>query len=1227
MLCYRCGSHVQDGAEKCWNCGTQLAANTKRPPGAASTMELRARQRTGSRVFGVVYKVGDLVANRYRVKDIVGSGGAGVVYRARDQELEVEVAVKVINAKLVQTTDEQRLFSRQTKIARKLSHQNVVRIYDEGKDDQRPYFTTQFLEGLSLRKIIDLRKEKNGSFTAQEIEPIFDQLCQALDYAHKTTFHGNLKPDNVLVLPDLLKVTDFALLRGLPRKPFLAIQKSRGANFRYLAPEVRLEVQDLDKAVDIYSLGVVLAEMLTGGVYDDARPEALSLATSGLDPGVLSVIRRAVARAPKDRHPTAGEFFDDLRRALASGGARIARPIGSGEAPAAAAEAPTQRLDITQHGPRPIDESPDAAPRIDRPPPVEVAPSVLLGAEQKLQAPKETTGSFEIEDHMIEAASPAASRQEQAPGPSSDAASPPDARPAARGGPSSGAPPLLPVPEPDSGVVDATPLDDDEDEDTQALIERDDAPAIEPGGLEEISSSSIELIADPRATNIYRLEEKAREEEERQREEAEAREAEARALEARLSEEREARERAERQAREADERLQAEREARLQAQEDAKRAEGRLAEEKERVRAAVLQEAFTVEVDPATERSAAPVRDDDVLPEPAFGARAPRTPGRAEGGELGEVLPDAASVGARLDPLEIAETERQRPSLGRASRPVPPSSASTAAPESSPTTGSGGKKQRPQTRPRMPTIRPVPAPIVSGVSEPAATSAAPTSSPSAAPTSSPSTAPRPASNPLAVSIRPEAAPSRAPAQAERAASSKRPLLVPLAAAALVVVLAVFAVVWVTARQERESDARLAEMQKQLQLMQAQAQAARAAEGSAAAEVQGAAERAAAESAAQQAAQQRAADEEQKRAVAEAEAKAKDEEARRLAEAAQAAPDKAAQAENAARAQDAKRAADEQRRAADEAARRERDERAEAAAAEKRAAAEEAARKAAEKKLAAEQEAARKAEERALRLAEEQARLAAEREAAAEARRAAEAEKRAEAERRAQEAEAKKKAEEAEKKAAADARADGAAPVAAAGAPGGCPKGMQLIDEGAFFMGSTRNDPERNFGDKDYASTAVPAFCVDYYEFPNGRERSPTVKVSWKTAAERCKKSGKRLCSEAEWEKACKGRAGTRYPYANQWDPGACNTEDDEGNDRTLASSGTFRRCRSDYNIYDLAGNVAEWTATQDGSGYVVKGGASDRPGYDSRCAARKKKKAGESDELLGFRCCADPGGR
>ena len=1144
MLCYRCGSHVQDGAEKCWNCGTQLAA-TKRQ--GASASELRNAQRTGSRVFGVVFKIGDLIANRYRVKDIAGSGGAGVVYRAHDQEIDVDVAVKVINAKLVQTADEQRLFSRQTKIAKKLSHQNVVRLYDEGRDDQRPYFTMQFLEGLSLRKIIDLRKEKKQTFALPEVEPIFNQLCQALDYAHRTTFHGNMKPDNVIVLPDLLKVTDFALLRGLPRKPFLAIQKSRGHNFRYLAPEVRLEVQDLEKSVDIYSLGVILSEMLTGVVYDDAKPEQLNIAVAGLDTGVLSVVRRAVARAPKDRYVSAAELYDDLRKCLTKGGVKSARPLGPQEHPANAAEAPTQRLDITKHGPRPIaePEAPAAAPEAEerrrdaRPTPVEVAASLSLGETQG----RETTGTFDvIDDDMIESAAPAAHK--------SGAQAPlrpeaPELRAQAEPAPTRdlGAEPPLAA----SEAAPVPPPADEEDEETQAILEPEPLPAtgeVVPEILEEISNSAIELIADPRATNVVFVE------------------------------------------REGD--------------------PGQPAEERNR----------TLQPVPLP---------DSAIPEPAFAQAEATRQGRLD---LGVEPTDAQKetlleIGGGVQAVVAPASSAGKKGFSRPERPHIPRSPTLAMDPAEAANGATPpsqtpKRERPMTRPRMPTFAAAPMPSIlpdaAAVGGASGVYRAPEASfgiqqPRPDPTSPGVTA---------IPIPPPAPPSN------------RGMYMTIGFSAAAVFLAVVLVVIVISQQQKAHSAQMEDLRNQILMMNTQASTARQAEKAASEDAERAGARAAEAARAVEEAEREAKLSQERKALAEAEAKRREDEARKLEETARASADERGRKEAERQAAVAVKAAEEQRRAADEAARKEREQQQRADAERKKKDAEEQARRNAERLAEQERESARKAEERAQRLAEQQARVAADREAKAETdarRKEAEARRREEEAARRKEAEAKKR-EDAERLAderrqAEAKKTESAALAAAAAAEPSCPKGMQMIPAGAFMAGSPRNDPERDFGDKDYESVDLPAFCVDYYEYPNGRGRPPAGKGSYKSAEQTCKKAGKRLCSEHEWEKACKGRAGTRYPYGNQWDPTACNTEDDEGNDRAVEKSGTFKKCRSDFNVYDLAGNVAEWTSTVEGSNYVVKGGSADRPGYDSRCAARKKKKATEVSEILGFRCCAN----
>ncbi|MEL7370112.1 MAG: protein kinase, partial [Myxococcota bacterium] len=381
MLCFRCGSHVKDDAESCWHCGADL---TQRAKGSA-----QERVRPASRLFAIAYETGDLIAKRYRVKAMLGSGGAGVVYRVHDEEIDVDVAVKVIHGKLVQTDEERRLFAKQTTIARKLIHSNCIRIYDDGLDQERPYFTMQLLEGLTLRRIIDLRKEKGSVFTPAEVRPVFDQICQALLYAHRTTFHGNLKPDNVLVLPDLLKVTDFGLLSGLPRKPFLALQKPRGSNLRYLAPEVRLEVSELNRSVDMYSLGVILLEMLAGHVYDDKDPLSLEAASKSLALPLQSLIRSCLARSPQERPPSVDVFYSALAAASGAGATGDALTASIGLAvplPGAAAEVQVQSVTEEPVHPRAV-----LAP--SSPPTSPVVPGTPKSAQTPAVAPDEGLSS------------------------------------------------------------------------------------------------------------------------------------------------------------------------------------------------------------------------------------------------------------------------------------------------------------------------------------------------------------------------------------------------------------------------------------------------------------------------------------------------------------------------------------------------------------------------------------------------------------------------------------------------------------------------------------------------------------------------------------------------------------------------------------------------------------------------------------------------------------------
>ncbi|ADO73941.1 bifunctional serine/threonine-protein kinase/formylglycine-generating enzyme family protein [Stigmatella aurantiaca] len=431
MLCYRCGSHVPDTSETCPTCGQKYDV-ARQAPGAP------ARRRSSSE--NAPYKPGDVVAGRFAVQEWVGGGPLGHVFRVLDQAHEVEVALKVISPRLLQEPEERTQFSLVLKVGKKLTHPNMLRVYEEGTDRDRPFFTTQLVEGMTLRRMMEGREAKGQLFTLREVEPLLAQLAAAIDASHRYGPHSDLKPENIIVLPDMLKVTDYGLALGIPRPPFVQAQKGHRVE-GYIAPEY-VSGGEIDARMDIYSLAAIVGEMLTGLTPDgNGVPEILAK-NPELPPSFESLYRRALNANPLARPKTAGEFSTEVSAIVARSPGAASRPSRS---------LPSVRQAEKPPPPVPTDQLPVA----------QVAPPGPSRGAKHPEPPSEATQPMDAEMlAAIMAAPPAApvSRKADAPEPpvrAPAANAPAEPRPAPE--PRASKPPSAPRPSMAPGTPAASP--------------------------------------------------------------------------------------------------------------------------------------------------------------------------------------------------------------------------------------------------------------------------------------------------------------------------------------------------------------------------------------------------------------------------------------------------------------------------------------------------------------------------------------------------------------------------------------------------------------------------------------------------------------------------------------------------------------------------------------------------------------------------------------------------
>lgn len=286
----------------------------------------------------------DLQIDGYEIMRKLGQGGMAQVYLAREISLDREVAIKVLPAYLVEREDLRKRFRREAKTIAKLAHRSIVPVYDYGEGNKGPYLSMRYMQGGSLAD-----KLENGQLSLSDAVKIIDRLADGLDKAHKNgVIHRDLKPGNILFDDDgMAYLADFGIVKLT--NPDTSITPTDGlvGTPSYMSPEQVEGEAKIDGRSDIYALGVILFEMLTGALpYQAATPYKLAMkhvfaplplilqVNPSLPAACDAIIKKAMAKKPKARYQTAQAMVDDLKQAVSAVGATKTNPgLGAGVRP------------------------------------------------------------------------------------------------------------------------------------------------------------------------------------------------------------------------------------------------------------------------------------------------------------------------------------------------------------------------------------------------------------------------------------------------------------------------------------------------------------------------------------------------------------------------------------------------------------------------------------------------------------------------------------------------------------------------------------------------------------------------------------------------------------------------------------------------------------------------------------------------------------------------------
>jgi serine/threonine protein kinase/tetratricopeptide (TPR) repeat protein len=269
----------------------------------------------------VVFAPGTILGGRYKILRVLGQGGMGAVYQARDQELDRVIALKVIRPELAGNPSILQRFKQELILSRHVTHKNVVRIYDMGEADGTRFITMEYVDGEDLRGVLT----RDGKIAPREAVEIVQQICLALDAAHaEGVIHRDLKPQNVMLdRQRRVVVMDFGLARSL-EAPGMTQTGALVGTLEYMSPEQAMGVE-LDQRSDLFALGLIFYELLTGKAPYKAdtaiaslmkRTQERAIPASDIDTGVpksLSVIvAKCLERDPAHRFQSAQDVLRQL---------------------------------------------------------------------------------------------------------------------------------------------------------------------------------------------------------------------------------------------------------------------------------------------------------------------------------------------------------------------------------------------------------------------------------------------------------------------------------------------------------------------------------------------------------------------------------------------------------------------------------------------------------------------------------------------------------------------------------------------------------------------------------------------------------------------------------------------------------------------------------------------------------------------------------------------------